>query len=226
MRPTVAGLLDLSQALGATEDMDGSLDALRRAAEMDPSSAETFSRLGAALRWSGQVEVAVVAYRRAVTLDPGHAAAQSGLAYTLLFDDATPAAEAFGEHVEWGRRFADDVERLPALGNDGGLVDALVGAGDPGLRRTSDPASGRRLRVGYVSNNFRDSAVMPFVRPILAHPRPGGGGGDLLLGHAEPGRGDGRRPAAGVAVAADGAPVGRNSWPSRFGPTGSTCWSS
>ncbi len=197
-RPTADACRDLAVACGAIDDMDGALDALRHAAQLDPSSAETFHRWGTALRWSGQVEAAVAAFTRAVELDPAHAAAAGGLAYTLLFDDRAPPADAFAAHVEWGRRFADPVERLPAVVNDGGLVDLLLSAGftagpakpvlryaeepdrpasDPGLRRTSDPAwpaaiTPRRLRIGYVSNQFRDSAVMAFIAPVLANHDP------------------------------------------------------
>ena len=184
LRPTAAGLVDLSVATGATDDTDAALDALRRAAALAPTSAEVFRQLGATLRWSGQVPEAIAAYLRAIELDPADAAAASGLAYTLLLDDATSPADAFAAHVEWGRRFADTVDLLPAIGDDEGIVDALltpalryaeepdVPPANPGLRRTSDPASPRRLRVGYVSNNFRDSAVMPFVLPILANHDP------------------------------------------------------
>ena len=157
LRPTPQGLLDLALAVGATDDMDASLAALARAAELDPTAAEPFARLGTALRWSGQTAAAVAAFRRAIELDPDHAAAAGGLAYTMLFDDATPVADAFAAHVDWGRRFADPVDRLPALSNDLGIVDALASPGP------------RRLRVGYVSNQFRDSAVMAFVLPVLAN---------------------------------------------------------
>ena len=155
-QPTVAGLLDLALACGAVEDMDGALDALRRAVELDPTSAEAFHQLGVSLRWSGQLAAAIAAGRRAVELDPGHAAAHGALCYALLTDDQTPVEIAFAEHVEWGRRHADPVERLPSLSNDGGLVDALVGGP-------------RKLRIGYVSNSFRQSAIMSFIAPVLAH---------------------------------------------------------
>ncbi len=156
LRPTVPACLDLATACGAIDDMDGALDALKRAIQLDPSAAEPFARSGTALRWSGQLDAAVSAFRRAVELDPAHAAAAGGLAYALLMHDRTSPAEAFAAHAEWGVRFAGPVERLPPVGNDLGLVDALL------------PAP-RRLRLGYVSNGFRDSAVMQFIAPVLAH---------------------------------------------------------
>ena len=163
LRPSAEVCLELALACGAIDDMDAALEALRRAVQLDPTSAEAFSRFGTALRWSGQVELAIAAFRRAVGLDPSHAAAAGGLAYTLLFDDATPVADAVAEHAEWGRRFADPVERLPPAVDDGGIVDALL---------TPTGTGRRRLRVGYVSNNFRDSAVMAFIAPVLAHHDP------------------------------------------------------
>ncbi len=224
--PTADACRDLATARGAIDDMDGTLEALQQAARLDPASAETFHRLGTALRWSGQVAAALAAFDRAVALDPAHAAAAAGRAYTLLFDDATPAADAFAAHAEWGRRFADPVDPLPPVPNDHGLVDALLSTGftpaedvafaeagrqslapsrllpraakaqataDPFARtgetapteprrRSAEgpdaPPSGspetapRPLRVGYVSNQFRDSAVMAFIAPVLAHHDP------------------------------------------------------
>ena len=155
LKPTLSTCLDLAVACGAVENMDGSLDALRQAIALAPTSAEAFHQLGVNLRWSGQLDAAISASRRAIELDPSHAAAHSGLLYALLTHDRTTPAEAFAEHVAWGRRHADPVERLPALGNDHGLVDALL----PGPRR---------LRIGYVSNTFRSSAVMAFIAPVLA----------------------------------------------------------
>jgi predicted O-linked N-acetylglucosamine transferase (SPINDLY family) len=156
LKPTVATCLDLALATGAVENMDGSLDALRQAIQLDPKSAEAFHQFGVGLRWSGQVDDSIAVLRRALELDPHHAAAHSALLYSLLTHDRTSASEAFAEHVAWGRQHADPIERLPALGNDLGLVDALI----PGPRK---------LRVGYISNTFKSSAVMAFIAPILAN---------------------------------------------------------
>ena len=46
------------------------------------------------------------------------------------------------------------------MANDGGLVDSML------------PGGRRRLRIGYVSNSFRRSAIMVFIAPILAHHDP------------------------------------------------------
>ena len=126
------------------------------------------------LRWSGQLEEAIAASRRAVELDPSHAAAHGALCYALLTDDRTPPAVAFAEHVEWGHRHADPVDRLPALANDGGLDHGGLDHGglDHGLVDTLLSGGRRKLRVGYVSNSFRRSAIMVFIAPILAHHDP------------------------------------------------------
>ena len=160
LKPTLPACLDLAVACGAVENMDGALDALRQAVALDPTSAEAFHQLAVSLRWSGQLDGAIAASRRAVELDPSHAAAHSGLLYALLTHDRTPVAETFAEHVAWGQRHADPVERLPKPVDDLGLVDALL--------KPQSPGTPRRLRVGYVSNSFRRSAIMAFIAPILA----------------------------------------------------------
>ncbi len=156
LKPAASTYMDLAVATGAIEDMDGSLDALRAAIRLDPNSAEPFHQFGVGLRWSGQVDDSIAVLRRAMELDPNHAGAHSALLYSLLTHDRTTAAEAFAEHVAWGRRHADPIPRLPPPVNDLGLVNALL------------PGATGKLRVGYISNTFRSSAVMAFIGPLLA----------------------------------------------------------
>ena len=72
---SVLGILKVRQ-----EKYDEALDALSRAAQLDPENADTFQYLGVALTKKGLREPAEAAFRRAIKLAPGHADAHHHLA--------------------------------------------------------------------------------------------------------------------------------------------------
>ena len=67
------------------------LEALRRAAEIEPEVAFVQNNLGMALELNGQAEEAVEAYRLAVALDPAHEKASANL---VRIEPTVPETEA------------------------------------------------------------------------------------------------------------------------------------
>jgi protein O-GlcNAc transferase len=119
---------------------------LERAIELDPGLAEAHLNLGSLRKVQGRIGDALVCYSRAVAARPGWAAAHSNLLFTLAMTDDIAAGDKFELHRDWARRHADGLPRH-AHAND------------------RDPA--RRLRVGYVSPDFRNHACAFFLEPLL-----------------------------------------------------------
>jgi predicted O-linked N-acetylglucosamine transferase (SPINDLY family) len=120
----------------------------REALRLKPDFAEAQNNLGNVHREQMQSAEAVACYRRAVELAPQSAVFHSNLVYTLNCVPAVDAETIFAEHRHWAAQHADPwTSRAPAL-----VVDR-------------DPE--RRLRIGYVSPNFRDHAVSCFCEPFL-----------------------------------------------------------
>ena len=117
-----------------------------RAIELDPGLAEAHLNLGSLRKVQGRIGDALVCYSRAVAARPDWAAAHSNLLFTLAMTDEIAAARKFELHRDWARRHADPLPRL-APAND------------------RDPL--RRLRVGYVSPDFRNHACAFFLEPLL-----------------------------------------------------------
>ena len=163
-------------------------DCYRRAAAVDPALPQPRVNFGNLLRRTGDLDAAVENYRVALALDLANVEAQDNLGNVLLERGEHAAARAahllaaqlapdsevvasnllscdnysaivsprdkFLAHVAWGRKFAEP----------------LAAVFEPW---TNLPEPGRRLRIGYVSPDFRLHAMSYFIEPLLqlADPR-------------------------------------------------------
>jgi predicted O-linked N-acetylglucosamine transferase (SPINDLY family) len=93
----------------------------------------------------GRLEEALAEYRAALAVQPDHLDCQCCLLFTLNYSDRLTAAELFEEHRAFGLRQAPAAP-LPA----------------------PDARWPRRLRVGYLSPDFRDHVVARFFAPVLS----------------------------------------------------------
>lgn len=125
----------------------------RMGLEIDPDNAKLLLCLANAVQALGRFEESVALQRRLVELRPDWLGPWSNLLLGLNYlQDVTPEALC-EEHRRFGRMFTPRPVRTPEF-----------------FER--DPMPGRRLRIGYVSPDFRSHVVGMFVEPILvAHDR-------------------------------------------------------
>ena len=132
--------------MGETEEARGCFD---RALAADPDSAQAL--LGAALicRDLGMIEESIALFRRARASAPDDIGILSAYLFTLNLSTRMTRPEIFSEHLECER---------------------LVGAGSalqrPAARVRAD---GDRLRIGYLSPDFRNHVLSLFIEPVLAY---------------------------------------------------------
>jgi protein O-GlcNAc transferase len=119
-----------------------------RAAELDPASVDAQFGLGNCALEEGRFPEARARYERALALRPDHEPAWINRLYASNYDPAVDAGKRRAMHEAWAAKFAEP--HFPAA---------------PPVAR--DP--GKRLRVGYVSGDFRTHSVAPFVRPLFRH---------------------------------------------------------
>jgi predicted O-linked N-acetylglucosamine transferase (SPINDLY family) len=139
---------NLGVALRAKGRLDEAIAAHRAAIRLRPGNAEAHYNLGNVLKDVGQIDGAVAAFRRAAELKPNFAQARSNLIYALQFDPACDASELREECRRWDRELA------------GPRSDRAY---------SNDRNSQRRLRVGYVSPDFREHCQSLFTIPLLSN---------------------------------------------------------
>ncbi|HEY1505653.1 MAG TPA: tetratricopeptide repeat protein [Stellaceae bacterium] len=133
-------------------------DIFRRAVDVDPNHANAFCELGNALyslrRWAEARE----AFLSALRIAPDHKVARSNLVTCdlmhYLYEDEWTPTEVFTRHCRWGDEVTAEVAPMAA-------------AETAPFANTRDPD--RRLRVGFVSADFKDHPVARFLAPLLAH---------------------------------------------------------
>ena len=139
-------------ALQAQNKLDEAIASFRRTLEIQPKFVEGYCNLGNALRARGRLNEAVECYRHALVIKPDYANAYSNLLFLQSYHDATPPLDYLAQAQGWERAC------IPA--------DIRQAARTKTFAR--GPLSGRRLKVGYVSGDFRKHAVSYFIEQIFA----------------------------------------------------------
>jgi protein O-GlcNAc transferase len=133
--------------------LDEAIDALRAAIRLKPDYAEPHGNLGNALEAQGQVAAAVESYRTALKIQPNFSAAHSNLIYALHFDPDYDPQAICKEHRLWNQQHAEPLKKF------------IKSHTDPDLHR-DDPD--RRLKIAYLSPDFREHSVGYFIENLLA----------------------------------------------------------
>lgn len=120
----------------------------RRALEISPDYADALSNLGEVLKETGRAAEALEYYQRSVDLSPDEPAMGSNMLLAMCAAELPPD-EIADAHRAWGTRLETGDTENTFAGRD----------------RSPD----RRLRIGYVSPDYRRHSVTYFLDPIFAH---------------------------------------------------------
>jgi protein O-GlcNAc transferase len=169
---------NLGAALAAQERLDEAIAAEIRAVKLTPDSAAAWNNRAVFEGSGGEFSAARRAVLRALQLEPDHADALNTLAQIRLEEGDAQAS------LELIRRVLDRQPAHRAAGSALLMNQNYVGAGSltearniaaqlrpdgPPFtfeRHDRDPA--RRLRVGYVSADFRQHSCASFIKPLFA----------------------------------------------------------
>ncbi len=142
---------NLAVVLGEQRKPEEAEAACRRALEIRPGYADAYNGLGNALMDQGRVREALAAFRQVLAIKPRYPVVHSNLIYIMSHDPQVKRDEILAEARRWDAAYA-----------------APYAAGVRPYRNDPDPE--RRLRIGYVSPDFRSHAISyVFEGTMAAH---------------------------------------------------------
>ncbi|HMB94467.1 MAG TPA: tetratricopeptide repeat protein, partial [Tepidisphaeraceae bacterium] len=128
------------------------IEAYSRAIAIKPTHIEARNNLGVSLDNLGRLDEAIECYREALKINPQHSGVHSNLVYTLHFHPKWDAEEILREHRRWNELHAKSRR-----------------AGTNMQAHENDRSANRRLKIGYVSPDFREHCQAMFTVPLLSH---------------------------------------------------------
>ena len=129
--------------------LDKAVSCFQKALQLRPDSAIAYNILGLTIQEQGRIEEAEKYFRRALQLKPDLFVCHSNLLFLLNYHSRYDAEGIFREHLNFAKRFEKQ------------LSSAISS-------HENDKSPGRRLRIGYISPDFRRHSVAFFIEPVLA----------------------------------------------------------
>lgn len=143
---------EASNSMGAVllgqAKMNEALGFFQRAMHSAATRASALNNMGHALLYQGKLDEAIATFRQSLQLDPDQSVALSNLLFSHNYHPTLPAEEIFAVYQRWNEQQA-----------------APLGIDRPRLTNRPDP--GARLKVGYVSGDFRNHSVIHFAAPLI-----------------------------------------------------------
>ncbi|MEX0809816.1 MAG: hypothetical protein WD044_13910 [Dongiaceae bacterium] len=180
--------VELGRALLSMDEFAMAIVSFRRGIELREGYGDAFIELGFAFERCDQLHDAINCFRRAIAVDPKNAAAIGSLARALqdamLWDEldrfrahqrAIAATLKGKASVAIDRPFAnliaseDPTENRRAAARYAALIESRAEALDLTLPPRPTQRGDGRIRIGYLSHDFRYHPVGQLTAPILAH---------------------------------------------------------
>jgi protein O-GlcNAc transferase len=154
LRPDyVDALNNLGSLLRDASQPDEAIAALQQVLLLDPSHPRVHTNLGNVFKDTGQLDDAIAEFRQAMALFPNRPLPHSNLVLSLHYHPDYDARMIHEELRRWNQLHAEPLKKF---------IRPHANNRDPN----------RRLRIGYVSPDFREHAVTRFLLPLVANHDP------------------------------------------------------
>lgn len=140
---------NLGNCLRSLGSLKAAEEAYRLAILLEPNYVDAHNNLGNVLQDMGRYEEAITEYRRAIAMRPSYGLAYSNLLYSLNFSDTIPDKVAAFEAKAFG--------------------EMLSAAATPKFKHKEESVSFEKLKIGFVSGDFKRHPVGYFLEGLLKH---------------------------------------------------------
>jgi protein O-GlcNAc transferase len=132
-----------------TGQLEEALAYYQKAIEINPEFTEVYLNLGNVSQDRGQIDEAEKYYRKALRIKPDFVMCYSNLLFALNYDSRHDLETIFKEHLAFAEKYAGPLYPKTYL-------------------YTNDPSPNRRIKIAYLSPDFRKHPVAYFLEPVLA----------------------------------------------------------
>jgi protein O-GlcNAc transferase len=141
---------NLGDALKTKGQFDHAIACYQKALQVNPNLARVHNNLGTIYKDKGKIDEAESWFRQAIKINPNFSVAYSNLLLTMQYN-VCHTQTIYLEHLNFSKQYAEP------------LQDAIT-------PHSHDRLLTRRLKIGYVSPDFRRHPVAYFIEPvIIAH---------------------------------------------------------
>jgi predicted O-linked N-acetylglucosamine transferase (SPINDLY family) len=143
-------LIEEGRAYRIAGQLEEAENNIMQAIRSDPRNANTHRNLGEVLVFQGRLAEGVASFRRSLQFDPKNFKSRSNLLFTMNYLERYTNKEMLEESLAWGKNIAISSRE-----------------GKFGYSNTAEPK--RRIRIGYVSENFCRHSVSYFFEPLITN---------------------------------------------------------
>ena len=140
---------NLGMAYEAKGLLDEAISCYQKAININPAQADIYNNIGNTFKNRHKIQEAESFYRLSLQKNPDNPYVHSNLVFVLNYSHSYDAGTIFAEHLMFAKKF------------EAPLLSKI-------LPHKNERDASRRLKIGYVSPDFRRHSVNYFLAPLLA----------------------------------------------------------
>jgi protein O-GlcNAc transferase len=157
LKPESAEMVyNLGQGLDKQHRISEAIGCYQKATTLNPDLSSAYNNMGNLLKDQGYLTESLACYYKALELKPENSSGtHSNILFTIQYAEPIDPDMIYGQHQRWAKIYASPLKTLIP-------------------EHTNDRSPDRKLKLGYVSPDFRVHSVVYYIEPIIeSHDRDG-----------------------------------------------------